>query len=75
MKKLLLFVVLLFGLTLGLSGCGSSSSGGKTLRVGMDAAYPPLGSRTWKQSPMKVLMWTLSKPLQRKKAWRRISTM
>lgn len=43
MKKLLLFVVLLFGLTLGLSGCGSSSSGGKTLRVGMDAAYPPFG--------------------------------
>lgn len=43
MKKLLLFFALLLGLTLGLSGCGSSTSGGKTLRVGMDAAYPPFG--------------------------------
>lgn len=43
MKKLLLFLALLFGLTLGLSGCGNSSSSSKTLRVGMDAAYPPFG--------------------------------
>lgn len=43
MKKLLLFFALLLGLTLGFSGCGSSTSGGKTLRVGMDAAYPPFG--------------------------------
>lgn len=43
MKKLLLFLALLLGITTALAGCGEQKQESKVLRVGMDAAYPPFG--------------------------------